>query len=268
MSNSPAEPRYIAVALHDVSPATWPQCQRLLELIAAVGPSVPVSLLVVPDYHARGAIERQPEWRSLIDARLARGDEVLLHGWRHLDDSPDPRTPLAWLARRVFTHREAEFAALPVRLAAQRIEKGLHVFRRCGWRPRGFVAPAWQLGPGARLVLTDYPFDYTSTLRHLYQLPDWTALAAWNIGASVRTPWRRWLSRRWMSMLEAATADDPIIRLGLHPADADHEPVVQALRAVLERLLATRRPVTKGALIDTLGPRPSQGLATRILPAP
>ena len=53
----------------------------------------PLSLLVVPHYHYRaphaGAIRA---FLRAMEARLARGDELVLHGCFHVDDAPRPRS--------------------------------------------------------------------------------------------------------------------------------------------------------------------------------
>jgi predicted deacetylase len=42
--------RYLVIAMHDVTPATWPACMALLSALDEVCP-VPKSLLVIPNYH-------------------------------------------------------------------------------------------------------------------------------------------------------------------------------------------------------------------------
>jgi len=57
----------LCIALHDVAPATWPQCVRLLDLVDALG-APPVTLLVVPDWHAQGRIDAAAEFCRAIDS--------------------------------------------------------------------------------------------------------------------------------------------------------------------------------------------------------
>ena len=82
--------RLAAIVLHDVAPATWPQCRALLDMIDSLG-NPPLTLLVVPHFH-RGVGARDS--RSFVDAmnaRAARGDELALHGYFHTDDATPPR---------------------------------------------------------------------------------------------------------------------------------------------------------------------------------
>src|SRR6185369_14504453 len=72
----------LCISIHDVAPATWADCARLLEALAPLGP-LPLTLLVVPDYHRQGAAV--PGWyRHAVERRLEMGDELALHGWNHL----------------------------------------------------------------------------------------------------------------------------------------------------------------------------------------
>src|SRR3569833_1107769 len=144
-----AEPA-LCGSLHDVAPATWPACRRLLAMLDGIGP-LPVSLLVVPEYHHRGCVDHGPAFVRALAARIARGDEVVLHGYHHLDERVPGSRPLDWLQRRVYTAGEGEFAALAAADAHHRLLRGWDMLtRRLHWPIAGFVAPAWLLGPGAR----------------------------------------------------------------------------------------------------------------------
>src|SRR5262249_34000451 len=168
--------RTVCISVHDVAPATWPRCERLLGMLDACGAS-PVTLLVVPDYHRLGRIDGHPAFLRALERRLARGDEIALHGYHHLDDAAPPRGPLDWFARRALTQSEGEFAALAADEALARIARGVALMAALGWTVRGFVAPAWLLGRGARVALSSRTggsgFAYTTTRGGVYRLPDW-----------------------------------------------------------------------------------------------
>ncbi|MEO7756337.1 MAG: polysaccharide deacetylase family protein [Dokdonella sp.] len=240
--------RTLCIAIHDVAPATWPACARMLAMLDRLG-APHVTLLVVPDYHHRGRVDRAAGFRRAIDARISRGDEVALHGYFHLDDSVPPRTPAQWLRRRVLTAGEGEFSDLPEEEAAVRIACGIELFTQLGWAPRGFVAPAWLLGAGARAALARVPLHYTSTHTHLEMLVDRRRIHAPCITVSARSAWRRIASRGWLAVAAAATRDTPLIRVGLHPSDAEHTDVHAAWEAILRSLLSTREPATKSDAI-------------------
>lgn len=249
--------RALCIAVHDVAPATWPQCEALLALLDELG-SPPVTLLVVPDYHRRGPVERDLAFVRAIDRRLAHGDEVALHGYYHVDDGPVPHSPYEWLQRRYLTASEGEFSALTQHEAEQRIDAGLRMFQRLQWSTAGFVAPAWLLGDGARAALARTTVRYTSTHAHLEWLAVGRRVHAPAISASARSGWRRWLSKRWLATAQMITRDAPLLRVALHPADAGDEALLAAWRALLGTLLIDRIALTKSdALAKSLAAEPT-----------
>jgi predicted deacetylase len=242
--------RNLCVAVHDVAPATWPQCRRLLDMLDAYRLSV--TLLVVPEFHHAGRIEDDPDFVAAIGGRLARGDEVALHGLYHLDDSPPPRRPRDWVARRMLTQSEGEFAALDEARCRERIERGLSAMRGLGWPVSGFVAPAWLLGEHARAALTRFALRYTTTRTGIYHLPEWSFTAAPALTYSARSAWRRAMSRAMVEAQFAAARSQPLLRIALHPVDARHEHVVAHWRDLIGRALEERTPLTKAAWVARL----------------
>jgi predicted deacetylase len=238
------EGRYLCVSLHDVAPWTWPACARVFAMLETLG-RVPVTLLVVPDYHRRGRIDRDPTFLRAIEARLARGDEVALHGYTHLDEGTAIRNPGEWVWRRAYTAGEGEFAALSVDAARQRLDEGLTLMRRLGWPVTGFVAPAWLLGAGARAALTSSSLVYTTTRRSVFHLPSWRETRAPSLVYSVRARWRRAMSRPFNERLFTRLEKGSLVRMSLHPADAAHADVMEHWHTLLERALCDRQPLTK-----------------------
>jgi len=251
-----AEPRtrLAAVGLHDVSPATWPECERLLELVRSVQADAAITLLVVPDLHRRAPIDASSGWRDVVDRALERGAEIALHGLSHLDDGGRSPTLRAFLARRFLTAGEAEFAALDAAGARNRIERGLAMLHGCGWDAAGFVPPAWQISDAARSVLADFGFRYTTTLRTITALPAGARFVVPCLGFSARSGLRRTLSLRWngwrLEQLRAA----PALRIALHPIDARYTETLDGWRRFLGAALQDRRAVTKSDLCAALAP--------------
>lgn len=240
-------PRAVSVVLHDVAPATWPACEALLRMIDGCG-QVPVTLLVVPDYHHRGTIDTDISFRRAIEARLQRGDELALHGFHHIDDTAAaPRNPLQWLTRRVYTASEGEFAALNESAATELLARGLACFDALDWPVEGFVAPAWLMSDGTRAALAHSRLKYTSTRTTLYRLPDWRATGHPSLVWSVRAAWRRAASRVVNEVQQRRLSRAPLLRLGLHPADAQHPQAVNYWQRTLRQALRDRQPMTKAA---------------------
>jgi len=244
--------RAVAVVLHDVSPSTWNACERLLDLVASVDERIPATLLVVPRYHGAPPFTRDLQFRGAIDSRLSRGDEIALHGYTHVDDGARPDSIRGWFARRVLTAGEAEFATLGANAARERIERGLALFDACGWRPAGFVPPAWQISPAALSCLTEFPvLRYTSTLRFLSSLHPRSSFAIPCLGFSSRTRVRRLMSIAWNRVRCAQVEPAPLLRIALHPADAQHADTASAWRELLRQVMCERVAVTKSALLQS-----------------
>lgn len=245
----PSEPA-VCVVLHDVAPATWPNCERLLAQIDALG-NIPVTLLVVPEYHYGEAIDASPPFIRAVAQRIERGDETVMHGLFHLDSGTGgAHSPYDKIKRRFYTAGEGEFSSLDETLAHERLAQGLERFARLGWNTYGFVAPAWLMSAGTCKALTHSPFHYTSTRQRLYKLPDWKPLGDPSLVWSVRAAWRLRLSAVYNRWLRHRLRHAPLLRLGLHPVDADHRETVRFWIETLQSALETRTPMTKA---DWLG---------------
>jgi len=236
--------RSLMLVLHDVAPETWPDYRPFLQEVDALG-DVPVSWLVVPDFHRRNRLEDHPEFCCMLEGRLARGDELVLHGCYHADEAPPPRSPRDWFMRRIFTH-EGEFYSLDEAESARRLQQGIELFARLQWPLHGFVAPAWLLGPGARRALAKTGLTYTSDPGHLYLLPDYAVIDAPGLVWSARSAWRRGMSRLLSEQMLNRHRHAPVLRLGLHPVDMRHDFSRRYWLELLARLLEDgRQPVTK-----------------------
>ncbi|MEE9677177.1 DUF2334 domain-containing protein [Pseudomonas koreensis] len=238
------EMKAVCLVLHDVAPSTWADYQPFVETVDALG-DVPMTWLVVPDFHRHDALDANPAFRRVLDARVARGDELALHGYYHDDQEPMPNTPRDWFMRRVYTH-EGEFYRLSREAALARLHAGLEMFQRYDWPVQGFVAPAWLMSDGTRQALRELPLSYTSDPQHLYRLPDFSAIDAPGLVWSARSAWRRGLSKILSDQREQRWREASVIRLGLHPVDMRHRFSRDYWLHTLQRLLAEGRvPLTK-----------------------
>lgn len=235
--------RTLSVVLHDVAPPTWDACRRLLAQLATIG-EFPVTLLVVPSFH--GA-PRNPAFERWLQMRASAGDEVVLHGYTHRDESPRRGWADRWL-RSVYTRGEGEFFALSQAEAAKRIEAGLRWLKHLRLEPTGFVAPAWLLGGPAWAALRRFDFSYTCTLRRIHLLPGEQALVCQSQVYSTSTRWRQHLSVLWNGTLALWQRRQPNIRIELHPGDADAVPVRRSWQRLLKRQAQSRDACTLGEL--------------------
>ena len=244
-------PRAVCVSLHDVAPATWPACRQLLDALDTVAP-IPVTLLLVPDYHHRGSLDKDAAFCRAIEQCLARGDEIALHGYYHLDEGPPPGSVWQHLRRGVYTAGEGEFSALSVSVARARLEQGLELMHRLRWPVAGFVPPAWLMSTGAWEALHDLPFGYTSNQRAWFRLPTRERITSYCLVYSVRSAWRRWASQQANAQLVKGMQNNKLLRLGLHPADAAYTDVVRGWQQLLKLALQDRTAMTKSAFLRSL----------------
>jgi predicted deacetylase len=235
-----AERAAVCVVLHDVADATLAACERVQRALDEVAP-VPLTLLAVPRYHGQPASAALEAW---LGAQQATGHELALHGWTHRDDG-QPRGLLDRLRRRVYTRGEGEFCDIAAAEAAWRLQQGRDWFAQHGWALHGFVAPAWLLGPGAWAALRAQPaFGYTATLGHVHGLRDGRRWRSRGVVYSSSAAWRRGASVAWAAFNARSLRANPLLRLELHPADADHAGIRGSWQRVLEGALREREPMT------------------------
>jgi predicted deacetylase len=237
----------LCVSIHDVAPATWPDCLRLVQAVRQVA-DIPLTWLVVPHYHFRP--ETSPAMEACLNVARERGDELTLHGYSHLDTEANGGGLRARFLRNVYTRREGEFAALSEQEARRRLAPGLEWFAARGWKPDGFVPPAWLLGEGSWRALRASGLAYTTTFSHFHVLGKddggkGLALLSPSLVYAARNRSGRILSPRVADATAAMLAHKPLVRLSLHPPDVRYPELVRHLQHVIERLLVTRDAVTK-----------------------
>lgn len=240
----PNERPALCVAIHDVAPATWAECLHLLRAVREVD-DIPLTWLVVPQYHDSKL--RSRSYELMLDALLAQGHELVLHGYTHRDEAPLRGRLASRLLRTMYTEREGEFAAIDRADARRRIELGLAWFGERGWPVDGFVAPAWLLGKQAWAAVAEFPFTYTTTYSHFHVLRPARKLLAPALVYAARNRVGRALSPPLAALAARMTFAAPLVRIALHPRDAYHPALVLHAQRLIERLLVSREAVTKAA---------------------
>lgn len=248
-----AEKPALCISIHDVAPATWPQCRQLIATLREVA-DLPLGLLLVPRWHG----ERLDAGAGFIAALQAllddgRGHEVLLHGLYHVDDAHAPTGLGACLQRRVLTRGEGEFAALGAAAAMARVRAGVADLHGCGLRDvqvAGFVPPAWLMSRSARTALlaegSRLGLRYASLFSGLLDLQQGHMLRAPALVYSARWPITDVLTRAAVGSVAAMMAGAPLLRLGLHPADVQRAGNLRHAQRLVERALRDRLPLTEG----------------------
>jgi peptidoglycan/xylan/chitin deacetylase (PgdA/CDA1 family) len=201
--------RRIAVAIHDVEPATFERCALIRDWLDDHGIDR-ATLLVIPAPDLHPFFQRRPDLAAwLLDCR-DRGDAIAQHGLQH--------------------RPAKEFARLDADATHASIEAGRRVLTLAGVEPRGFVAPAYAYTPVLRRELA-CAFDWWATLLRLVGRERASLAPALS------------LRRSPLGVRAAALASGRLLRLDLHPADFDRPRHVLALESVLARA-AKRIPVT------------------------
>jgi predicted deacetylase len=245
----PTEPRHLCVSIHDVAPATWDGCEQLARAIREVA-DIPVTWLVVPRYHERA--DRSAQMEAGLSELVARGHELSLHGYTHLDPEPVRGSAMSRFWRGVYTTREGEFSALSEDEARRRIRLGLDWFAERGWPVSGFVAPAWLLGDGAWRAVRSFAFEYTTTFSRFHLLRAGSSIWSPSLVYAARNRAGRVLSPLAADAIAPLLVRAPLVRLSLHPPDAQHPRLLLHAQRTIEQLLRRRVAVTKAACARAL----------------
>ncbi len=236
--------RALCVSLHDVSPQTWSDCCTVLHAIRQVS-DIPLGLLVVPYRHHRPVQEAGP-FIDALEALRAAGHELVLHGYTHWDDGPEPHGALERWRRRVLTRSEGEFAALDVDDARAALQAGLAFFAAHGWPVEGFVAPAWMMSAPALQALAGSGLGYAGMFGGLLSLPEGRWHPSLALVYSSRHPVGDSLTRCAVDVAAFAQSQRPLLRIALHPADARRPQNLRHAQQLIETALRTRIPLTEG----------------------
>jgi predicted deacetylase len=208
----------LAVAIHDVEPATFERCALIRDWLDDLGVQR-TTLLVIPAPDLHPFHDRWPGLASWLDERSRAGDAIAQHGFQHRRASARGGSP------------EAEFVGLDAGETRRAVRAGWRVLRLAGVAPRGFVAPAYAYTPALRATLAS-SYEWWATLGRVHRAAGGSTLSpAFGLDAA-SAPHR--LGAPWLARLGAVVAG-PLLRLDLHPADLDRPRRIGAAEAVLLR---------------------------------
>jgi predicted deacetylase len=251
MPRSAPPPRTIAVALHDIEPATFERCALIRDWLDDHGVDR-VTLLVIParDLHPLG--ERSPEMTGWLGERRRAGDSIAQHGFQHERTRRHGVAPSTLL--RAPARRSGEFVGLGIEDTRRAVSAGWRVLKLAGVEPDGFVAPAYAYTPALRRVLPGR-FRWWAGLLGVHRPAariegrrGRLLAPVWSMGTAGR------LQRTFspMSIRAGAMLSGATLRLDLHPADLQHPRHMLALERVLQRA-ARRRAITYDELLAARG---------------
>jgi predicted deacetylase len=235
----------IAVALHDVEPATFERCALIRDWLDDHGIDR-VTMLVIParDLHPLG--ERSPEMVDWLIERGRRGDAIAQHGFQHLRAHSARRTGGVYQTLRAAgADSESEFVGLDEQETRRAVDAGRRVLKLAGLEPSGFVAPGYAYTPALRRTLNER-FRWWAALLGLHRAESDAAAARDLLAPPIRVSSAGGVRRALTPALLRAGAllSGGTLRLDLHPADLDHPRHMLALEWVLGRCAGSREAVT------------------------
>jgi hypothetical protein len=243
--------RTIAVALHDVEPATFERCVEIRKWLDEHGVHR-VTLLVIParDLHPVG--ERSPALTDWLAARHRLGDAIAQHGFQH-EQLRRPSLPHR-VSAPTRARRAAEFAGLDDEETRRAVDAGWRLLKLAGIEPDGFVAPAYAYTPALRRAVSAR-FRWWAGLLSLHggaEPAGGRSISAWGRPAPARGglvpawgPGSR-LVPAWgpRSIRAGALLAGDTLRLDLSPAHLEHPHQLRALERTLARATRRRLAVT------------------------
>ncbi len=221
----------IAVALHDVEPATFDRCALIRDWLTDHGVDR-VTLLIIPAPDLHSFADRRPDMVRWLEELVAQGDAVAQHGLQHRQtrNAPWARQRVAGLQRGM----SAEFLGLAPQDTREAVDMGRSLMCRAGLEPQGFVAPGYAYTPALRAALAE-SFSWWAGVGGVHRCcssEDARQLApALCLGTS--TAPRRFFSP--LLVRAGAWCSGSLMRLDLHPSDLERPRHMAALEAVLRR---------------------------------
>jgi uncharacterized protein len=219
----------LVVSLHDVSPLTRILCESILAQLQELGIHQ-ISLLVIPNYHGQAPIIEDSLFRSWLARKVDAGHEPVLHGYFHQRQGPRRDSLFSRLTTEIYTAGEGEFFDLSMAEASDRLRRGLDDLAFLPRKVVGFIAPAWLLSAEAEIAVRKLDFRYTTRLGCVQIFGRSDKIRSRSLVWSTRANWRAVMSLAWNRGLAAATAEAPLIRIAIHPADLLHTAVWRQIR--------------------------------------
>ncbi len=251
--------RAMIVSVHDVSPLTRAATERILAELGELGIHG-CSLLVVPDHHRKGHVLDDPEFCAWLKTRVTAGDEVVIHGYFHRRDRRANESFRDKLTTRFYTAGEGEFFDKAGADSLWIISQARDEFRKIGLDPHGFIAPAWLLSDGSERALRKLGFAYTTRLGTVTDFHGERTYCSQSLVWSVRSFWRRAISRWWNASLFRRLRPCPLLRIGIHPPDIAHPAIWRQITALATQALADRTPLTYLRWVETSRSQPAHVL--------
>jgi predicted deacetylase len=198
-----------------------------------------MALLVVPNFHGRWPLQEFRSFVDLVNAERERGSDILLHGYAHLarGNGLEPMGLWEKAKSRFLTAGEGEFQSWGCNDALCHIQRGMEILDHCfGFRPEGFVAPAWLEHRDTAAALRKAGLLFHENHLHIEILEPRQRHFIPAIAFSTRTPARLRVSKVFARSVRLAVGGRFPLRLALHPRDFASDDMVRALRYLAVRM--------------------------------
>lgn len=210
------------VSIHDVYPGSFGQVVAIRRALQEIGVDR-VTLLAVPWYHGSQKFAQEDGLVEYAKERIAKGDDVAMHGFLHRWDPSEARGLRGAYRRalqRVASDGEGECLDMSEPFLLDRLQKGLAMLAQAGLFPEGFVAPAWMLSKKHWSVVRSAGFRSLATFGWLIDLRKRLGVRSKVLSGSVRTPLRRAFALPYVR-LGVRMHRSPILRVEFHPGDIE-----------------------------------------------
>jgi predicted deacetylase len=231
--------RLLIVALHDVAPPFETDIRTQLKELATIGVQRCV-LTVVPNWHGAYPLEAGSSFVDLLQAQLAAGSELVLHGLEHRRHGPLHGTPSLRLRAMLFAGDAAEFLTFTPLEAFGALCEGVDLFTRAGLpRPITFCAPGWLLPKSALWALHKAEIRRVIGMFSLHDLAQSKHLWIPSFGYMGVSP-RQEAAIQFFNRLVCGTRlnSAAIAQVYLHPQDCMRRPVFRRIMDTIARMVS------------------------------
>lgn len=234
----------LLLSIHDVTPKHFERLKQIDAFLKEHGVGSRYAMLVVPDFWHQWPLEEHPEFQSWLRERADEGVEMILHGFYHRDDTVH-RSAAARFKASALTAREGEFLGLDRKLALERLQKGRDLLESIlGRKIKGFIAPAWLYGEGARKALKIMNFEFAEDHWSVWSPQSGATLTTSPvISYASRSKGRILSSLIWSRVATVALRPAPVVRHAIHPHDFDVDCLISEISRALVSFMTHREPI-------------------------
>jgi predicted deacetylase len=154
---------------------------------------------VIPFHHGRDDLRRCPELVELLREEVARGSEIVLHGYTHARAGCWRGDQLTVARAALFAREVAEFASLEWPEQRARLIAGREILAACGLETTGFCPPGWLHTAELPDLLRELGFTYLVEMLFLLDVQ-----------------LRRRLVTPWMGFMGTSRFHEELAQLGAH----------------------------------------------------